>query len=129
MNKFDAASESNAVSYPELLDDLESNVMITGYRLHSTSFGVEGVKIPAYQGSLSLKLLGPQQLVNLVHMLLRFGTYSGVGIKTAMGMGAFQIAEREKYTSSQRGLCSMMWERSFIAAEMDAAMRRADMLS
>ena len=94
VNKFDAASESNAVSYPELLDDLESNVMITGYRLHSTSFGVEGVKIPAYQGSLSLKLLGPQQLVNLVHMLLRFGTYSGVGIKTAMGMGAFQIAER-----------------------------------
>lgn len=94
VNKFDAASESNAVSYPELLDDLESNVMITGYRLHSTSFGVEGVKIPAYQGSLSLKLLGPQQLVNLVHMLLRFGMYSGVGIKTAMGMGAFQIAER-----------------------------------
>ena len=57
-------------------------------------FGVEGVKIPAYQGSLSLKLLGPQQVVNLVHMLLRFGMYSGVGIKTAMGMGAFQIAER-----------------------------------
>ena len=31
-----------------------------------------------------------------VKMLVRFGEYSGVGIKTAMGMGAIRIVERGK---------------------------------
>ena len=35
-------------------------------------------------------------MVNLMHMLLRFGTYSGIGIKTAMGMGGLQIEERKR---------------------------------
>ena len=44
---------------------------------------------------------GPQQMVNLMHMLLHFGTYSGVGIKTAMGMGGFQIEERKRINENR----------------------------
>ena len=80
VNRYDVMSEKNSVFYPELLEDLEQHTMITEYRLQSRLFGVEGISIPSYQG----------------HMLLRFGTYSGIGIKTAMGMGGLQIEERKR---------------------------------
>jgi CRISPR-associated endoribonuclease Cas6 len=95
IKKYDAVSESTEIYTPEILRDIEENVVVIGYRLCSTSFGVEGVKIPAFIGELTLKIGGPQQLVNLIHMLLRFGTFSGVGIKTAMGMGGFELVERK----------------------------------
>ena len=96
VNRYDAMSEKNSVFYPELLEDLEQHTMITEYRLQSRLFGVEGISIPSYQGHTTLRMSGPQQMVNLMHMLLRFGTYSGIGIKTAMGMGGLQIEERKR---------------------------------
>ena len=96
VNRYDAMSEKNSVFYPELLEDLEQHTRITEYRLQSRLFGVEGISIPSYQGHITLRMSGPQQMVNLMHMLLRFGTYSGIGIKTAMGMGGLQIEERKR---------------------------------
>ena len=32
-------------------------------------------------------------MVNFANLLFRFGTYSGVGIKTALGMGAIGIGK------------------------------------
>ena len=96
VNRYDAMSEKNSVFYPELLEDLEQHTMITEYRLQSRLFGVEGISIPSYQGHITLRMSGPQQMVNLMHMLLRFGTYSGIGIKTAMGMGGLQMEERKR---------------------------------
>lgn len=101
VNKYDAMSEQNTVFYPELLEDLEQNTIITEYNLRSRRFGIEGISIPSYQGHITLKMSGPQQMVNLMHMLLHFGTYSGVGIKTAMGMGGFQIEERKRINENR----------------------------
>ena len=94
INKFDAVSEQAKLASPEILSDLVQNTVTIGYNLRSTMFHIEGVKIPSFIGTMTLKLIGPQQLVNLTHMLLQFGTYSGVGIKTAMGMGGMRIPER-----------------------------------
>ena len=47
-------------------------------------------------GRITLKITGPQQFVNLMHLLIRIGEYAGIGIKTAMGMGAVEIIERKK---------------------------------
>lgn len=101
VNKYDAMSEKNTVFYPELLETLEQHTRITEYRLQSKLFGLEGISIPSYQGHITLKMSGPQQMVNLMHMLLHFGTYSGVGIKTAMGMGGFQIEERKQMNENR----------------------------
>lgn len=91
ISKFDTASAKSQIASPELLENLEQYVKITNYSLRSTTFSLEGVRIPSFIGWLKLTLLGPQQFVNLCHMLLRFGTFSGVGIKTALGMGAIQF--------------------------------------
>ena len=101
VNKYDAMSVRNTIFYPELLENLEQHTVITEYSLQSKRFGIEGISIPSYQGNITLRMSGPQQMVNLMHMLLHFGTYSGVGIKTAMGMGGFQIEERKRMNENR----------------------------
>ncbi len=85
---FDADHEADAdtVAY------LAEHTRIVGYSLFSRYFLLGGKKIPAFMGSLTVETHGPQSLVGLAHMLLRFGTFSGVGIKTSMGMGGLQVA-------------------------------------
>ncbi len=96
IRKYDDVNETTQIYTPELLIDIEDNIKITRYNLKSTFFSLEGVKIPAFIGEITINISGSQQLVNLVHLLVKFGEYSGVGIKSALGMGCIKIIEREK---------------------------------
>ena len=40
---------------------------------------------------------------NFARMLFEFGNYSGVGIKTALGMGCLHIEERRKKNNERSG--------------------------
>ena len=94
MNRFDSFEENSSVQSEETLEQLVEYSQITGYHLRSHSFSLEGVRIPSFTGRINLRIHGPAQLVNLIHMLLHYGEYSGVGIKTAIGMGKLQITGR-----------------------------------
>jgi len=54
----------------------EEYIEISGYKLRSTFFHLEGVRIPSFMGEITLNIKGPAQLVNLAHMLVFFGTYT-----------------------------------------------------
>lgn len=95
MMKYDAASEENHIFSEEILEHYEKYARIIGYQLRSSSFHMEGIRIPGFQGELTIKINGPQQMVNMAWMLAEFGTYSGVGIKTSLGMGGMTIVEKE----------------------------------
>lgn len=80
----------------ETVPYIASNTIITSYNLRSRYFSrtmSKTDKIPAFVGSLTLRVNGPKTLRGLVCMLLTFAQVSGVGIKTAMGMGGFQMLE------------------------------------
>ena len=91
IHKYDTFSSGTMVGSEETLEHIERYVMITRYHLRSVNFSLEGVRIPAFVGTITIRVKGPQQLVNLIKMLAVFGQYSAVGIKTALGMGRIQI--------------------------------------
>lgn len=95
MNKYDEAMKESDSSMFDLstLDELCEKTRIIRYNLRSCGFPLEGVMIPSFWGSMSLKISGAQTLINFAHMLFRFGEYSGIGIKTSMGMGAVAVIE------------------------------------
>lgn len=95
MNKYSAASTEIDMYDDETLEQLVSNSSIIRYKLKSTFFPIEGVKIPSFKGEMSVKIAGTDTMARYAKLLFRFGEYSGVGIKTAMGMGALRIKERE----------------------------------
>lgn len=96
MNKHDFVDGENQLYDEEVLETLEQKCYISQYRLRSTFFSIEGVRIPSFLGSITICVKGNQSIVNLVNYLLMFGEYSGVGIKASMGMGAIQIEHKER---------------------------------
>lgn len=96
MMKFDTFADNFSICSEEVLEQLVDNTHIIGYNLKSVRFHLEGISIPAFIGYMEVQINGPQPLVNLVHLLLRYGEYSGVGIKTSMGMGAMRITDKRR---------------------------------
>lgn len=88
MNKYDAASDTESMRDTETLDELTKCTTMSRYILRSTVFSVEGARIPSFLGEITFRIYGPQTMCNLANMLVNFGEYSGIGIKTALGMGA-----------------------------------------
>lgn len=95
MNKFDAASTEISVKSEDVLEEMVNSTMITRYNLHSHIYNIGSAKIPAFMGNITLKINGAQAMVNFANMLFKFGEFSGIGIKTAMGMGSIEVAERK----------------------------------
>lgn len=93
MNKYDAAVRDEGMIDMDTLEQLCEYTHIVRYDLKSITFSVEGVRIPAFIGKITLKIGGTQTMANFAHMLFRFGTYAGVGIKASLGMGCIKILE------------------------------------
>lgn len=95
MNKYDAAIRDESMVDEETLEELCENTQIVRYDLKSTQFFMEKARIPAFVGKITLKLSGTKTMANFVNFLFEFGEYSGVGIKSALGMGAIKITKEE----------------------------------
>ena len=91
MIQFDAFFEEYRMYDKETLNFLEKNVNIVDYKLKSTRFNLKKVKIPSFTGEIVFKIKGPLPFLQLTHFLLKFGEFSGSGIKTSLGMGKYSI--------------------------------------
>lgn len=91
VRKHDTISEETSVYMEGLIEQIADRTEVINYRLRSTKFPLEGIRIPSFVGEIMIAVRGPAQLAQLVHLLLRFGEYSGVGIKSALGMGAIAV--------------------------------------
>ena len=93
MNKYDACSERDSLRDEDTLEQLVRSTTLARYRLHSTIFSLEGIRIPSFAGELTLRIGGTRTMSSFAGMLFRFGEYSGIGIKTSLGMGAIELLQ------------------------------------
>ncbi len=91
MNKYDAFADEFSIRSKEALQHLAQFTMVRSYHLRSTRYSLEGVKIPSFMGKMELVVTGPETMVSLANLLFGFGRWSGIGIKTALGMGAIHV--------------------------------------
>lgn len=73
----------------DTLEYLVSKIKIVNYQLRSTKFHLEGIKIPSFQGNFTVQLNGPLPVKQLSYFLLTIGQWTGIGIKTSLGMGKY----------------------------------------
>ncbi|WP_449240487.1 CRISPR-associated endoribonuclease Cas6 [Desulfoscipio gibsoniae] len=78
---------------PEAMQHLVKHMHIVRYALHSAVYYLEKTKITGYLGKITLVISGPEQIARLGGALLSFAEYSGLGIKTALGMGGVRLRE------------------------------------
>ena len=90
MNRYDSVG-NEGFHDEDALQELAQRSRIIRYDLRSTVFSMEGVRIPSFLGKVTIKLDGTMTMKRFAHMLFRFGEFSGVGIKTSLGMGAITL--------------------------------------
>lgn len=91
VSKWNYACEDYSLNDDDMLDMLLSGVKISGYRLSSTSFRMKGQNISSFVGSIKLNARMSAPIMQIYKSLLIFGEYSGIGIKTALGMGGLEL--------------------------------------
>jgi len=98
IKRYDSVIQNETLTDSETFKQLCDNCFICGYRLKSANFHLEGIKIPGFIGSITIKCKGTTTMSNFLNMLFTFGVFSGIGIKTSMGMGAYSYSAL-RYTS------------------------------
>ena len=91
MSRYGEITEGTPFVERELLSEICKSTNIVSYRIQSSYYPVHKSYIPGFIGKIKLRCSGSQTLVNYIGMLLNFAEYSGVGIKTTMGMGAVNV--------------------------------------
>lgn len=94
LNRWNAFYPELAMTDEGLLEQLSAHCRLARYELRSQMFSVEGSKIYGCYGSMEYRFFGFDMLKRLQGILSEFANYAGVGIKTALGMGAVQIKSR-----------------------------------
>ena len=72
----------------DLAQTLAVHTRLTRYALRSAVFSVEGYTIRGFRGQIALQFAGNDMVRRILGTLLAFAPYAGIGIKTALGMGA-----------------------------------------
>ena len=90
VRKWNAFSDASIIDEPDLIDHLASQLDISDYHLHMHPFSVEGRRIRAFRGNVTYSFFKNDMAASLAATLASFAMYTGIGIKTALGMGAVE---------------------------------------
>lgn len=71
-----------------LAEKLSEFCKISKYNLHSRKFSLERTTITGFSGKTSVLFIGNEMVNRILALLVKFAPFAGIGIKTALGMGA-----------------------------------------
>jgi CRISPR-associated endoribonuclease Cas6 len=64
---------------------------ITSYTLRSTKYHLEKVRINSFIGDICMKNFSNEEYQKIFYFIMQVMNYSGVGIKTSLGMGGVTV--------------------------------------
>ena len=91
INRWNAFSPVFSIGDASEISQFIGSTRISKYHLKSTSFSLEGTRIPSFWGDLTLETEGPEIRRRILQLLIDYGQFSGIGIKTALGMGGYTL--------------------------------------
>ncbi len=86
MKKWDTFNEIKTFDQ-EVLTHISERVYLKKYNLNSKQYYLENTKIPSFTGNIQYGLPISKELKRICNLLCEYSKYSGVGIKTTLGMG------------------------------------------
>ena len=87
-------SPKNKLLEKDLEIELAKSCFISSYDLHSQVFSLENSKIIGFKGNMHIRFKANEMVRRILGMLLSYSQYAGIGIKTALGMGAVDYSRR-----------------------------------
>lgn len=90
LNRWNAYSPEIKLQEPDLEQHLAEACRLVKYDLHSEPFYIENKKIYGFAGQMRVLFHGNDLVKRVLATVLSFAPFAGVGIKTAIGMGAME---------------------------------------
>ena len=94
LNRWNYFSPKNKLLEKDLEIELAKSCFISSYDLHSQVFSLENSKITGFKGNMHIRFKANEMVRRILGMLLSYSQYAGIGIKTALGMGAVEYSRR-----------------------------------
>ena len=92
ITKINQHSETTVLEDKKIVDELLEKVYIKDYNLKTKVFHLEGIKIKGFIGTMDLAIKGEDRaLANILNFLILISEYTGLGIKTSLGMGGVKV--------------------------------------
>ena len=88
LQRWNIFSTKMKIEENNLAEKLSAFCKISRYNLHSQKFSLEGRNIVGFSGRLSISFVGNEMVNKIFGLLAKFAPFAGIGIKTALGMGA-----------------------------------------
>lgn len=89
--RWNALSDSIIFEDEQACQDICNSTFINSYHLSSKRFGLEKIRINGFSGNIDIGIKGPEMTVRWINLLLAYAQFCGIGIKTALGMGAVEV--------------------------------------
>ena len=91
IDKWNTAFPEAALLDMDAFELMRQGITIQDYKLKSSRYLLKQTLIPGFSGELILKSKLAAPMMELWKLLCVFAQYSGIGIKTALGMGGTQV--------------------------------------
>ncbi len=88
LQRWNTFSPKIKIEENNLAEKLSTFCKISRYNLHSQKFSLEHQNIVGFSGKLSIYFAGNDMVNKILALLTKFAPFAGIGIKTALGMGA-----------------------------------------
>lgn len=75
----------------DMLDEMKKGLHIVDYSLRTHRFPLKNIAIPSFCGRIFVEAKMPMVLQGIWNTLLCLAPYSGIGIKTTLGMGGVKV--------------------------------------
>ena len=94
--KLCAIAPDFALADDEAFEQVLQHTRLQRYKLESARYQLEGTGVIGYAGRIELRFFGPDPLKRLAGALFAFANWTGVGIKTTLGMGGCVVMIQER---------------------------------
>ena len=94
--KWNEACSNYSLQDADLLAEMKKGIHIVDYNLRTGRFQLKNTAIPCFYGKIFVETRLPVVLQEIWNALLCFAPYSGIGIKTTLGMGGVRVTVLEK---------------------------------
>ena len=92
VTKINQHSDSIELGDKKIIDELLEKVYIKDYNLRTKFFYLESIKIKGFIGTMDLAIKGEDtMLASILNFLILMSEYTGLGIKTSLGMGGVKV--------------------------------------
>lgn len=91
LNRWNSFSDLVSINDKEAIEHIIEHTYVHDFSIKGSRYSLKSANIRGFVGRIHFKVKGPDSLVALSNVMFKFAEYSGLGSRTALGMGGIKV--------------------------------------